>query len=252
MNSDPATHAPLPSRTRDRWPIWLRCLIGLVLIGAAVWVGDDVAHHLPGLEHWVASHGTWGWIVFIAAVILCTSLYIPDTLFSVSAGILFGVAKGTAIMIVACLLTALVDFAISRRFLHAHVSRWLSANPRLASIERAVHNEGLRFLFLLRLTPIHPVTVSYLLGATTTRWGTFLLASLGLIPGLFVSVYFGFVAKQVAKVSGQVGEHSTLHTVVTIGGLVVCVAVLVYVTRLARKALRDAERDLPAAPVPRA
>jgi uncharacterized membrane protein YdjX (TVP38/TMEM64 family) len=166
--------------------------------------------------------------------------------FAVSAGILFGVAKGTAIMAVACLLTALVNFTVSRRFLHSHVRRWLESSPRLASLERAVQNEGLRFLFLLRLTPLHPVTVNYLLGATQTRISTFLLASLGMIPGLFVSVYFGFVAKQVTKASGQAGTHSALHTAITIGGLLACAAFLVYVTRLARRALQEPAGNGPA------
>lgn len=236
----------IPGRRR----FWVRILMCLLLLGVAVWIGNDVAHHLPELENWIASHGAWGWVVFVAAVVICTSLYIPDTLFAVSAGILFGIFKGTAIMTVAALLTALLNFSVSRRFLHTHVSRWLASNPRLASIERAVRNEGFRFLFLLRLTPLHPVTVSYLLGATKTRAGTFLLASLGLIPGLFVSVYFGYAAKQVAKASGQVGEHSPAHTAVTIGGLIACIAVLVYVTRLARQALQNPPAEAPAAPVP--
>ena len=44
------------------------------------------------------------------------------------------------------------------------------------------------------------------------------------------------------KVAGNVSEHSTLHTVLTISGLVVCVMLMMYVTGIARKALADAER----------
>jgi hypothetical protein len=63
---------------------------------------------------------------------------------------------------------------------------------------------------------------------------------------LFVEVYFGYVAKHVAKVSGKTSEHSTLHTTLTIAGLVACVAVLVYTVRLARRAIREAEAADPA------
>ena len=63
--------------------------------------------------------------------------------------------------------------SIARLFLHEMVRRWLSGNPRLAAIERAVNREGFRFQFLLRLTPLHPVTVSYLLGAGNTRFRRF-------------------------------------------------------------------------------
>ena len=75
--------------------------------------------------------------------------------------------------------------------------------------------------------------MSYVLGSTDTRFATFITACLGSIPVCFVEVYFGAVAGDVAKVSGNVSEHSTLHTVLTIAGLVVSVALLVYVTRLA-------------------
>jgi uncharacterized membrane protein YdjX (TVP38/TMEM64 family) len=219
----------------------LKLFAGVLLLLCVAWLGRYFGHHLPALERWIASHGALGFVVFIVAVVVCPSLFVPDTVFAVLAGILFGVFWGTLVVVVASLLTATVDFAISRQFLREKVRRWLSANPRLAAIEQAVKREGLRFLFLLRLTPIHPVTVSYVLGATNTPVSTFLAASLGLIPGLFVEVYFGYVAKHVAKVSGKVSEHSTLHTVLTIAGLVLSIALLVYVTRLARRALSGYE-----------
>jgi uncharacterized membrane protein YdjX (TVP38/TMEM64 family) len=213
-----------------------KILIGALLLIVAIALGRDFGHHLPALEKWIASHGILGFVVFVLTVVLCTSLFIPDTIFAVLAGVLFGVFWGTISVVMASLLTAL-----SRWLLRERVRRWLATRPRLAAIERAVKQEGLRFLFLLRLTPIHPVAVSYVLGATNTRFTTFLVASLGLIPGLFVEVYFGYVAKHVAKVSGNVSDDSTLHTGLTLAGLLVCVASLVYVTRLARRALAGYE-----------
>ena len=221
--------------------LWVKLGCGLPLLVLAVWLGRDFAHHLPELERWIAGHGNWGFIVFIMALIIGTSLFVPDTLFAVAAGVLFGVGVGTVIVVVGSVLTAAVDFAISRQFLQTRVRRWLAANPRLATLERAVKAEGLRFLFLLRLTPIHPVTVSYVLGASSTRFPIFLAASLGLIPALFVEVYFGYAAKHLAKVAGQVGDHSPWHTGLTMTGLALCAGLLVYVVRLARRALAGYE-----------
>jgi uncharacterized membrane protein YdjX (TVP38/TMEM64 family) len=229
-------------RTAAHRPIlWPKLGLGLLLLMLAIWFGRDFAHHLPALEQWIASHGAWGFVVFILALIIGTSLFVPDTLFAVAAGVLFGVMWGTVVVVVGSVLTAALDYAISQRFLQSPVRRWLAANPRLAALERAVKAEGLRFLFLLRLTPIHPVTVSYVLGASNTRFPVFLAATLGLIPALFVEVYFGYTAKHLAKVSGQVGDHSPLHTVLTVAGLVLCVGLLLYVIRLARRALAGYE-----------
>jgi uncharacterized membrane protein YdjX (TVP38/TMEM64 family) len=238
---------PVTSTECQQHRLALKLFAGALLLLGVAWLGRYFGHHLPALERWVASHGALGFVVFIVAVVVCTSLFVPDTVFAVLAGVLFGVFQGTLVIVFASLLTTVVDFAISRQFLSEKVQRWLDANPRLAAIVHAVKREGLRFLFLLRLTPIHPVTVSYVLGATNTRFPTFLAASLGLIPGLFVEVYFGYVAKHVAKVSGKVSEHSTLHTVLTIAGLVLSIALLVYVTRLSRRALSRYEDVVPAA-----
>jgi hypothetical protein len=67
----------------------------------------------------------------------------------------------------------------------------------------------------------------------------FVVFVLALVVGtsLFVEVYFGYTAKHLAKLTGQVSEHSSLHTVLTITGLMLCVALLAHVLRLARRAL---------------
>ena len=82
------------------------------------------------------------------------------------------------------------------------------------------------------------------------RFSTFLIATIGLIPGLFVEVYFGYLASHVTKVAGKASEHSTLHTVVTIVGFVVCIVLMISITRIATQALADAEgesaADIPA------
>ena len=224
----------------------LKLIAGAALLVLAVWLGRDFGHHLPEIEQWIGSHGILGWLVFVAAVVVLTSVFLPDTVFAIIAGVLFGVVGGTALVAVGSLIAAAVNFTVSRLLLRNTVRRWLARNPKLAAIERAVNREGLRFQFLLRLTPINPVTVSYVLGATNTPIATFITACLGLIPALFVEVYFGYAAKHVAKVSGNVSEHSTLHTALTIAGLVVSVALLVYVTRLARRALSGYENVEPA------
>ena len=186
-----------------------------------------------------------GGLVFVLAVVALTSLFVPDTFFAVIAGILFDLAGGTVLVAIGSLLTAAVNFAVSRSLLRDAVRRVLARNPKMAAIERAVNREGLRFQLLLRLTPINPVTVSYVLGATNTRFATFITACLGLIPALFVEVYFRVVAKHVARLSGGVSEHSPLHLALTVAGLAVSVAMLVYVTRLARRASSGYEQSDP-------
>ena len=216
---------------------WLKLAAGVGLLVAAIWLGRYFGHHLPAFERWVESHGVAGFVIFVLALVVCTSLFVPDTIFAVAAGVLFGLVWGTVLVVVGSLLTAGLDFVISRHLLRARVRRWLEARPKLAAVERAVAREGLRLQFLLRLTPINPVTVNYVLGASQTQFSAFAAATPGFIPALFVEVYFGYTAKHLAKVTGQVSEYSSLHTVVTIAGLMLSVVLLAYVVRLSRRAL---------------
>jgi uncharacterized membrane protein YdjX (TVP38/TMEM64 family) len=241
-----AEPAPHSLRSSHSTRLALKLGLGLLLLLLAVGLGRYFGHHLPALERWIADQGAWGFLVFIILLIVGTSLFVPDTIFAVAAGVLFGVAWGSVIVVVGSLLTAALDFTLSRKFLKARVRRWLETHPRFAAVERAARREGLRFLFLLRLTPIHPVTVSYVLGASDTRFPMFLTANLGLIPMLIVEVYFGYAAKHLAKVSGGIGEHSLLHTGVTLAGLLLCVGLVLYVARVARRALAGYETPAPA------
>ena len=144
---------------------------------------------------------SFGPVVLIALVVVSTSLFVPDTIFAFAAGVLFGLLWGTVIMALAGVITASVDFVLARRVLRGRIDRMLSSHPRLAAFSRAVARQHLGFHFLVRLAPMSPVAVSYLYGASGIRYPTFLLASLGLIPGLFVSVYFGDLARPEAEAS---------------------------------------------------
>jgi uncharacterized membrane protein YdjX (TVP38/TMEM64 family) len=221
--------------------IALKIGLGVLLLAVALTLGRSFGHHIPQLEDWIAAQGVWGYVIFIAVMVVATSIFVPDTVFAIAAGALFGILWGTLAMTVGCLLTAALNYATARLFLQSTVRAYLERKPQLAAIQRAVDREGFRFQLLLRLTPINPVSISYILGAAGTRFSTFLAACLGVVPAIFVEVYFGYVAKHVAKVSGGRSEHSTLHTAITIIGLLACVAMLVYVVRMARQAIRTAE-----------
>ncbi|HAB19769.1 MAG TPA: VTT domain-containing protein [Verrucomicrobiota bacterium] len=242
-----ATFSKLSIRPRT----WTKLIIGALLLFIALGLGKYVGRHLPALEAWIAGHGALGWAVFIGLVIVSTSVFVPDSVFAVLAGVLFDLVGGTVLISVAVLMTAVLDFQLSRKFFHATVRRWLSRQPRLAAVERAVNREGLRFQFLLRLTPISPVAVNYTLGVSNTQFSIYLIACLGLIPGLLIEVYFGHLAKHLARVADNPAAHSPLHLWLSVSGLVLCIGVMAYITKLARDAIAKSESPHPETANPR-
>jgi uncharacterized membrane protein YdjX (TVP38/TMEM64 family) len=216
---------------------WLTLVLLTLFLGMAAVTGRDLANHIGDVEDWIRSHGWIGRAAFIGMVILFTSLFIPDTLLAVIAGALFGLLWGTVMITIGALCTAALIFVVSHVFLRDTVCNMLSRRPKLAAIHEAVSSEGLKFQLLLRLSPLNPVVVHYVLGASRTRFSTFMLACLGMIPTLAVEVYFGHAARHVAAAVGSRGEHSGVHTVLTLAGLAIAIAVLVYITRIARQTL---------------
>lgn len=231
-------------REQVHWKtVGLRLLVGLCLLAVIVWLGRNAVDEIKALETWIAGHGVWGKVAFMAMIVFFTSLFVPDTVLAVAAGALFGLAWGTVLTCVGAIITAALNFLAARNLFRPRIEKMLQQHPKLQAIRTAANREGLRLQLLLRLAPINPVSVSYVLGASGVKFSTFLLATIGLIPGLFAEVYFGYLASHVTKVAGDESDHSTLHTIVTISGFLVCIVLIILISRVASKALADVEGE---------
>ena len=97
-------------------------------------------------------------------------------------------------------------------------------------------------MFLLRLSPLFPFTLlNYALGLTTVRFADYALASLGMIPGTILYVYYGKLAGDVAALAGGAPvERGAGYWAVLALGLVASIAVATVVGRMAKRALGEA------------
>jgi uncharacterized membrane protein YdjX (TVP38/TMEM64 family) len=215
-------------------------LVGLLLIVAIVFGGREIGHHINAIESWITKLGPWGVLAFVGLFTLATSFLLPDTVLCIIAGALFGLGWGVGAVLAGSLLAGTMQYALSRKLLRARIQRMLAARPSLAAIQRAVSRDEFRLQVLLRLTPLNPATINYLLGAAGVRFSGFLIACLALTPNLAIEVYFGHVGKHAARLLGSNARTAHLHDLAIIGGLSVCVVVMVLVSRMARKAVMQA------------
>lgn len=213
----------------------------ILFLGLIAKYGGTLGHDFVAMEKWISDQGPWGPLVFIITFIVLSSVFVPDTVFAIIAGALFGVFWGTVWMIVGGVITASLNFYVSRRFLHRRVRAIMEKYPKFLIVEKAATQQGIKLQLLVRLTPINPTVVSYLLGATQTKFRDFLFACVGLIPAFFVEVYFGFIAKHVGIATSQARTHSWKYNAVVFAGFAICVIVFVYITTVARRALIAAE-----------
>jgi uncharacterized membrane protein YdjX (TVP38/TMEM64 family) len=165
---------------------------------------------------------------------------LPGSLLTLAAGAVFGIAEGTLWATLGALLGSSASFLIARYAARGWVERMLEGRPRFAAVDRAIGREGAKVVALLRLSPVFPYNLlNYALGLTRVKFWHYLAASLAMIPGTLLYVYYGKVAGDVVTAAGGAGGKSVWEWVLLGVGLVATVAVTVLITRKAKAALTE-------------
>lgn len=191
---------------------------------------------------WVESLGIWGYALFFLCYVLFTVLFLPGFILTVGAGAIFDLWGGFIVVSLGSTLGASLAFLIGRFFARSLIEQKVAGNPKFAAIDRAVGKQGWKIVFLTRLSPVFPFNlINYAYGLTKVPFWHYVLASwIGMMPGTLLYVYIGAVAGTVARTAlTEQPETSTIELVFQGVGLLATLLVTVYVTRLARKALRD-------------
>jgi uncharacterized membrane protein YdjX (TVP38/TMEM64 family) len=220
----------------------IHLLLVLALVVGLVAAGREAAGLLPRFAAWVESLGVWGPVVFVLGYIVATVAFVPGSLLTLGAGAIFGLVQGTLLVLAGATLGASAAFLVSRYLARGAVERRLAGNVRFAAIDRAVGEQGRKIVLLLRLSPVFPFNLlNYALGLTRVRFPDFLAASVGMLPGTLLYVYYGKVAGDVARLAGggAVPKGPGYYAVLGLG-LAATVLVTTIVTRTARRALEEA------------
>lgn len=226
----------------------VRAILGVLIVVVAVIaaIRFDVPSALRTLLEWVADQGALGVAVFGGVYVAATVLFIPGSILTLGAGFVFGVVGGTVAVSVASTIGATAAFLVGRYIARGWVSGKIAGDPRFAAIDSAVGREGWKIVLLTRLSPVFPFNLlNYAFGLTAVRVPHYFLASwIGMLPGTVMYVYFGSLAASLATLGGT-SDRGPLQWTIYGVGLVATVGVTVFVTRLARAALRNALDDTP-------
>jgi pyruvate/2-oxoglutarate dehydrogenase complex dihydrolipoamide dehydrogenase (E3) component/uncharacterized membrane protein YdjX (TVP38/TMEM64 family) len=222
-------------------------VILIVLLAAAVFIGFlflPVRSWFMHFEGYVQSLGAIGPVVVVLVYVICTVLLVPGSAITIGSGTLFGLQTGFIVVVLGANLGALCSFLLARGFLREKVSSWGAVNPKFRSLDQAIGKQGFKMVLLTRLSPVFPfVLLNYLLGLTAVRTSAYALANLlGMLPATFLFVYIGAAARD--AIAGQADAAAGFYqTILKYIGLLATVAAVVIVTRIARRALREAEQQ---------
>jgi len=187
---------------------------------------------------WVQQLGPAGVVVFIIAYALATVLFLPGWIFTVSAGLIYGIVAGTAIALTGAVIGASLAFLVARYLLRQNIEELTKKNPRFRAIDDAIGKNGWKIIGLLRLSPLIPFNLSnYFYGITAIPfWQYVLVSAVGMLPGTLLYAYLGAIGR--AGVSGSAASHNKWQYVLLAIGLIATVAVTILVSRIAKNALK--------------
>lgn len=199
----------------------------------------NVQEPLKRVLGWIASLGPWGPITFIVIYILATILFVPGSLLTLGAGVLFGVVWGSIYVSVGATIGAAAAFLVGRYLARGWVEQRIEGNPKFEAINQAVAQDGWKMVVLTRLSPVFPFNLlNYAFGVTHVSFKDyFFLTWIGITPGTVLYVYLGSLAGSLAMLGTERQARTSAEWAFYAVGLVATIAVTVYITRIARNAL---------------
>lgn len=153
------------------WPAILRFAAVLVVVGLASMAMEHWGErYMSRLTDFVADQGSLAPLVFIAVNSLMTMLLVPQVLFTVAAGALFGWKLGSVCASAGMTIGATGAFFLARYGVRERLRARFAEHPvykRMLALSR-IH--PLHLISLSRIIPVLPFPVtSYLLGITEVR-----------------------------------------------------------------------------------
>jgi uncharacterized membrane protein YdjX (TVP38/TMEM64 family) len=188
---------------------------------------------------WISSLGAIAPVVFIALYIAACVLFVPASIITIGAGVIFGLIQGVIYVSIGATAGATCAFLIGRYLARERVARWIAGRRNFAAIDAAVAREGWKIVVLTRLSPVFPFNaLNYAYGLTRLRPRDYIIATwVGALPGTVMYVYVGSLARNLAAIGGA-RPPSAWRWALDGLGFAATAAIAVYAARIGRAALR--------------
>ena len=222
---------------RNAVKIMVVLVAAFALLVAARWLG--VGGALRGLLQWISLLGAIAPVVFIASYIMACVLFIPGSIMTIGAGVLFGVAWGSVYVSIGATIGATLAFLIGRYFARDWVAARLAGNPTFEAIDAAVGREGWKIVGLTRLSPVFPFNLlNYAYGLTRVSLRDYVIASwIGMLPGAVMYTYIGSLIGDLTRLGNTPTARPAGFWILNVVGFAATVGVALYAARIARQAL---------------
>lgn len=219
--------------------LFLVVCVLVVALALSLLLYFDLDDQLIEVLQWLESRGWQASLLFILIMAAAIVVLAPGVIFTMGAGFVFGVVKGTLLVVAGTVLGATIAFLIARYLIGERPSRWLMSHVKPANLGEIMKQEGWRMIMLTRLVPLFPFKLSnYFFGLTPVRLRDFVLGNfLGIIPLTVNNVYLGSIASDLATLGAMDSERTPTQWALYGVGFVLAVVAVIGLTRMARRAL---------------
>jgi uncharacterized membrane protein YdjX (TVP38/TMEM64 family) len=214
----------------------VKAVVGVLLLVAVILAIRTlpVGEWLESFKSWVQGAGAIGYVLYVLAYVVCCVLVVPALALTLGAGAIFGFVAGSIVVIIGATLGATAAFLLARTVLRHRVERITSNHVKFRALDRAITAEGMKIMWLVRLSGFPPFTwVNYAFGLTGVRLRQYIVTTFfGIIPGTLAFTWAG-----AAGAAALSGTGNRILLIVTAAGAIL---VSVFIARIAYQAIRRA------------
>jgi uncharacterized membrane protein YdjX (TVP38/TMEM64 family) len=216
-----------------------KILVALLIIAAIIIAYRflPVSEWLRAFQTYVRGLGALGYVVYVVVYAICVVAFVPASILTLGAGAIFGFVGGTSVVIIGATIGATLAFLLARTVLRKRIEKMTESNKKFRALDRAIANEGMKIVFLVRLAVVFPFTyINYAFGLTAIPLWRYVLATfLGIIPATAAFVFASSAATRAATTS-----ISNITKIVYIAGGVIAIIVSILIGRIASRAISRA------------
>ena len=152
--------------------------------------GFNPQEWLKNALEWINDQGAVGGIAFILLYIVASVAFLPGSILTLGAGVVFGVFLGSVYVFIGATIGAIAAFLVGRYLARGWVASKIAGNEKFAAVDNAVGREGLKIVLLTRLSPVFPFNLlNYAYGVTGVSLKDYILGTIGILPGTVMYVY---------------------------------------------------------------
>lgn len=191
---------------------------------------------------WFPENGMLGIVAWLLLYVILALFVAPASLHKFVSGVLFGFWGGWIIAFVGACLGAIMPFWLTKKYMYDWVDKKMSGKTTLRALKKAVSEDGLKCVFLTRVSLVIPYPVlNYGYGLTDVTWRDYMLGNTGMIVPGALYAYWGSKAADLSVAMNE-GRDWTYWTALG-ASILLTIWIVVYLRRitLAHIALNESE-----------